>query len=366
MPTVRDVLEALEILAPKRFAFGFDKVGLQIGDPNLAVTKAVVSLDRSQAAVNRAVETGAQLLVSHHPLIWEPLKAVTTESHAGATAHALIRQNISFIAAHTNWDSAKGGVNDTLAELLGLQNIKPFGEAAAVAQLKVVIFAPSADADKIIDAATEAGAGQIGLYSRCAFTSDGTGTYIGNEDSNPTVGQALQVERTNEVRIEMVLPMAKQRAVSKAIRKIHPYEEPALDFFQLADFPEQPIGRMGSLNETLTLRELAQHVQATLTHVTSSWGDPAKTIKRVAVCGGAADDDWRSAQRAGADVLITGEVKQHVGMEASESGFCIMAAGHYATEHPGCIKLAVDLRKRLPAIEWEVFEPKEGQAGRPF
>ena len=204
--TVGEILQQLDVIAPARFAFSFDKIGLQVGERNGRVTKAVVSLDRSLAAAQFAVTQGAQLLLCHHPLIWEPLTAITDESYAGKTALFLIRNGINFIAAHTNWDAAQGGVNDTLASLLGLENVRPFGEAASVQQLKLVVFAPSENARAVIDAASSAGAGTIGLYTRCAFMNEGVGTFYSGEGSDPTIGKVGELTETSEVRIETVLP----------------------------------------------------------------------------------------------------------------------------------------------------------------
>ncbi len=366
MPTVREVLEVLEELAPSRFAFPFDKVGLQIGDPSATVTNAVVSLDRSLAAVQYAAEIGAEFLLCHHPLIWDPLKTVTTETHAGKTAISLIKNNIAFAAAHTNWDSAQGGINDVLASLLHLQDVRSFGYAAAVSALKLTVFVPEPDVDKVIDTASAAGAGVIGLYRRCAFTSKGVGTFLAEEGSNPAIGRIGQAERVDEVRVEMVLPAAAKEAVAAALRAAHPYEEPAMDFLLLADTAEQPASRIGHLESPVSLRQFVANVNAALATTSLAWGAPDRLVSQVAICGGAADDEWVSAQANGADVFLTGEVRQHIGLEASESGFAVIAAGHYATEHPGSAALCEALKSRMREIEWHVFEPKPGASGRPF
>jgi len=362
--TVGEVLQQLELIAPARFAFSFDKIGLQIGERSARVTKAVVSLDRSFAAAQYAASRGAHLLLCHHPLIWDPLTAVTDGSYAGRTALFLVRNGISFIAAHTNWDAASGGVNDTLASLLDLQNVRPFGEAAVQEQLKLVVFAPSNATREIIDAASSAGAGTIGLYTRCAFMHPGTGTFYSGEGSDPTVGQVGELTETREVRIEMVLPLSARVAVAEAVRKAHSYEEPALDFFRLSENEEMPIGRLGELRTSYSLAEFCKRVDAVLGTRCLAWGQGS--VRNVAVVGGAAADEWKAAQMAGADVLVTGEVPQHLALEASESGFSMIAAGHYATEHPGCVQLAKTIRDKVPEVEWVVFEPAPGVAGRPL
>jgi dinuclear metal center YbgI/SA1388 family protein len=359
-------MEALERLAPRRYAFSFDKVGLQVGDPSAELTTGVVSLDRSLGAVAFTAEHSAQMLVAHHPLIFEPLATVLQTSHTGRTVLELARKNIAFAAAHTNWDSARGGVNDALASIFGLADVKPFGSAASVKRLKVVVFCPEDAVEKLIDAASEAGAGQIGEYSRCVFTSPGTGTFLGSGDSNPAIGEAGQIEDAPEVRLEMVLPEARARAVAKAIRRVHPYEEPAFDFFLLQADEEQPAGRVGLLPNPMPLQELAALSDERLHTRSWAWGDPGRLIRRVAVVGGAADGEWRDARGAGADVLITGEVKQHVGLEAAEEGFALIGAGHYATEQPGCAALRDRLAAEMPEVEWLLYAPEPGFSGRPI
>lgn len=169
----------------------------------------------------------------------------------------------------------------------------------------------------------------------------------------------------DEMRIEMVCLSHLIADVSKAIRQAHPYEEPAFDIYPLKPGKGQEAGRIGHLPKPMSVKEFAHYVDGALATRSLTWGERNQTIRTVAVVGGAADGEWERAQAAGADILVTGEVKQHVALEASESNFAIMAAGHYATEHPGTASLAVKMGELVPEVEWLVFEPKPGQAGRP-
>jgi dinuclear metal center YbgI/SA1388 family protein len=354
--TIRQILTALEPIAPHRYAYKFDKVGLQVGDLDAKVTRAVVSMDRSLGAVRFAAASQAQLLLAHHPLIFDPIETVDSRSHVGRTILELAKSEIAFIAAHTNWDCARGGINDTLAGLLGLTEVRFFGTAPDVSNLKLVTFCPYDSADSIVDALSEAGAGVIGAYSRCAFTNVGSGQYIDPQSAS---------HKVDEVRIEMVLPATAAEAITKALQKAHPYEEPAFDLLVLKDAPEQPIGRIGRLESAMTLGAFAAHVDSALQTRSWVWGDPTRSIEKVAAVGGAADDEWMNAQRAGADVLVTGEVKQHIALEAAESGFALIAAGHYATENPGTMALRARMEASVPDVEWLAFEPTAGFHGRP-
>lgn len=366
MTTVGDVVAAIEGIAPLHWGLPGDRLGLQIGDPSAAVERGVIALDASMGAVRRSVEARAKILVCHHPVIWEPLKTLVGDSPTGCKVATLVRNEIAFVAAHTNWDAAMGGINDTLAGRLSLTDVAPFGSSASRERLKVSVFVPQESAEPMLDALAAAGAGEIGRYRRCAFAVSGTGTFVGREGTRPTVGEAGRVERVQEVRLEAVLPAARRSAVEGAIRSAHPYEEPAYDFFRLSDEPELPLGRVGNLEGETRLGDFAGAVDRALETRCLTWGNPDRIVRRVAVCGGAADDEWQAAKAAGADVLVTGEVKQHLGLEAAESDFGIVAAGHYATEHPGCAALRDRLAQALPAVAWTLFVPSSGESGRPF
>lgn len=365
MATVADVLAALERLAPARFTLPGDRVGLMVGDRRADVRKAVVALDISAAAVAYAKSVGAELLVTHHPLFFDPLRDVDAGTYGGGIVTSLVRSGIANVAAHTNWDAAKGGINDTLAERLGVRNAVPCGVAAMVERVKIVVYVPRGLTDALLDAMAAAGAGGIGNYRRCGFYADGTGTFQPLAGANPAIGTVGDVTSVSEVRLEMLTYPAQVDAVVAALRQAHPYEEPAYDLIPLRPETEMPLGRVGELPRPMSLREFAAHCDRALSTRTWTWGSE-RTVRRVAVCGGSASDEWGAAQRAGADVLVTGEVKQHHGLQAAESGFALLAAGHYATEHPGCETLAAKLAEALPPVIWETFEPAPGTGGRPW
>lgn len=366
MAYVQEILDALDRVAPSRLAFSWDKIGLQVGSRDTLVERAVVSLDRSRGAILYAVEENAQLLLTHHPLIFDPLPSVTADTYEGRAIQTLMFYGISHVSAHTNWDAATGGINDTLASLLGLTDVRSFGSSAGADELKLVVFAPTDSADSIVDACAQAGAGAIGNYRRCAFLGQGQGTYEAGPDANPAIGNAGERSTVEEARIEMVCHSSLVNPVVRALRSAHPYEEPAFDLIPLKTGYGQAMGRIGALAEPLSLQEFAARVDSTLGTRSQAWGRPEKHIQNVAVVGGAADGEWQKAKSAGADVLVTGEVKQHVALEAADSGFAILASGHYATEHPGCSSLRDRMAEEVPDVEWSLFEPEPGYHGRPL
>lgn len=364
MAQVADVLRALEALAPPAFAYANDRIGLQVGDPEQSVSKALVCLDASRPAIAEAIATGCQLIVAHHPVIWDPIKRLVRGDGDGERAWALARAGISLMAAHTNWDAARDGVNDELAQRVGLTDGEPFGTGTARPRWKLVVFVPRAHGAAVLDALAQAGAGKVGNYDRCAFVQEGMGTFRPLDGANPTVGQVGVVQQVIEDRIELVVADDRKSAVESALRAIHPYETPAFDWVRLAEEVPMPIGRIGNLPQPVALSTLASHVGTGLGTKCWTWGPPNHLVERVAVVGGSGGSEWSAAWRAGAQVLLTGEVRHNEAVAATDAGMALMAAGHYATEQPGVEVLARHLTNGISNVAWTVYAPPLGEGGR--
>lgn len=362
MSLVKDIHKVLNQIAPPELALSDDPIGLQCGSENQSVESIIVSLDPSLGALDFCLSRNSQLLISHHALIYRPLRTLIWEE--ALPLKRAIEHNISVLVAHTNWDAAPGGINDTLANRLGLVDISSLGPSSVNPQLKLVTFLPSEYLEEIVDALSSAGAGEIGLYRRCAFYHPGTGTYEPQKGSNPMVGNVGSREFVEELRLEMVLPASKREIVESALLDAHPYDEPAFEFYLLANSPGIGIGRIGQLPSSLSPFELQNHISDTLTTSVKRYGGCSKVL-RVAIVGGSGGDMWEVAQKAGAHALITGEVRHHEGLAAAGSGFCIYEAGHYSTEQPGMESLAHRLRESLPDVEVFIYEPNPGENGRP-
>ncbi len=269
MPSVSDVLHTIETFAPTRWAFSFDKVGLQVGRLNSEIERAIVSLDWSKELLGFAKSVGANLVVCHHPIIWEPLTEITEKTRSAQMTLNFAENGIAMIACHTNWDAAPGGINDTLASVLGIKKVVPFGS------------------------------------------------------SSERIGNDIQ-------------------------------------------YPDMPIGRIGELDTPVAFSEFVIKAESLLETNSVAWGDPKRIVSKVAIIGGAADSEWQSALDAGADVFLTGEVKQDRAVDAVASGLCIVAAGHYATEQPGMATFQKKIAQLMPEIRWSLFVPEPGFAGRPI
>lgn len=365
MRTVRDVLDALERVAPAELALDWDNVGLQIGDPSATVARATVALDASASAVCHALESGSQLLLTHHPLLFSPPKSIHTGRGTGAILASAARGRINVLAAHTNWDHAEDGLNDELARVLELRDVTPFGDGPEIALATLVVYTPTGTEERLIEAMSNAGAGAIGHYRRCAFVSHGWGTFEPIEGANPHIGRVGRRESVEEARIKMVLPLSRKNAVIAAMRAAHPYEEVAHSLLPIIGGLKRPAGRIGALPRPSRREAFLDLLRERLGTTPLAWGG-AEVVRRVALVGGAADSEWSAALAAGADAFVTGEVKHHNALAASEAGLLVASAGHYATENPGMAYLARRMAAELPEIAWEHWSPNEGQAGKPW
>ncbi|MCG9895354.1 MAG: Nif3-like dinuclear metal center hexameric protein [Fimbriimonadaceae bacterium] len=363
-PTVGDVCRLIDSWAPPHLAYPWDRHGLQLGDPSAPAGRVMVSLDSDLTAIEATIQSGCGMLVVHHPLIWEPLKTLTEDAPRSRTILAAARAGLAVYGTHTAWDCAPNGLNDSLLQALHLCPAGAFGSDSGAAALTMVVHTSAESADAVVDAASQAGAGRIGGYERCAFQSPGEGTFLGGAETSPVVGQAGRVERVPEVRIEMVLPAAIRSRVEAAVRAAHPYEEPSIQFLQRAGSGGHPIGRLGR-TEPIPLGLFAANAADALETREQIWG-AEKPVGLIAVIGGAGGGEWWAAQAAGADVLLTGEVKHDEGVAAVEAGFAVVALGHEATEQPGMRHLAARLMDAgVQAVCHEPGPHRHGRCGLP-
>ena len=365
---VRDVIAVVDRLAPFALAEPWDHVGLQVGAPGdelrcgSAGTADVppvvlVALEVDDAVLDEAGRLGAGVVVSHHPLIFDPLERLSDDSEAGRLVLRAAREGVAVIAAHTSLDKARGGMADVIAELLDLEAVVPLAPAAADA-LKLVGFVPADDADLVRKALFAAGAGVIGEYEHCSWSVGGQGTFFGREGADPAAGVAGRDETVDEVRVEVVFPRRLRRRVTGAYVAAHPYEEPAYDVVPLEnEIASLGLGRVGALPAATTLAALAADVAAVLRLPSVRYaGDGTREIRRVAVLPGSGAEAIARGVAQVADVLITGDVKYHEARAAQAQGLALIDAPHGVTEQEGVLRWAERLRDALgPAASVETF-----------
>jgi len=331
---VRDVHEILEAWAPKEIAWERDNVGLQVGSMLRRVQKILVSLDVTDEVVREAREKKIDLIISHHPLLFHPVKSVCGEDRVGRLIHELARNKISLYAAHTNLDFAEGGVSFALAGRLGLRNLD-FLQKDQFVLKKVVVFVPADHVESVTAAMADAGAGRIGQYDHCSFRTPGTGTFRPLRGAKPFIGKKGRLEKVEEVRLEMVVPSWKLDAVVHAMRRSHPYDEVAYDVYDLSNpSASHGSGAIGELPGEMLLSKFLEHLTRTLRVPGLRFrGNLRGKIKRVAACGGSGSGYLQEAIRQGADAFVTADVSYHVFQE-SDGRVALIDTGHFETEQP--------------------------------
>lgn len=341
-----DVVALLEQLHPPAWAESWDAVGLVLGDPAAEVRRVLLAVDPVEAVAAEALEGGYDLLLTHHPLWLRGTTSVAATTPKGRLATALVRAGCGLFVAHTNADVADPGVSDALADTLGLRDLRPLAPRPAEPLDKLVVFVPTTDADRLLDALAADGAGAIGDYERCAWQTTGTGTFRPLAGASPSIGQVGRIETVDETRLEVVLPREHRSRVLRAMRAVHPYEEPAYDVLELAAVDgRRGLGRVGELPEPLTLRALTDRAAAVLPATVwgvRSAGDPDLVVRTLAVCGGSGDSLLGQAARSGAQAYLTADLRHHPASEAPE-GLGLLDAAHWATEWPWLAGLATRL-----------------------
>lgn len=349
--TVRDVWRALDDHFPFAHRADWDNVGILLGDPGAPVRSVLVALDATPAVLSTLRRRPADLLVTHHPVVFRPLPAIRPDRPEAAAAYALLRAGVAAISAHTNADVAPRGVSHAMARRLGLRGIRPLipGEPSSDA-CKVVVFVPGSHADAVLAAAAGAGAARIGDYQRCSFRSEGTGTFLPREGADPYLGAPGREERVPEVRLETVAAGSLLPAVLRAVRAAHPYEEPAIDVVPLRGAAlGGGVGAVGDLPGPEPLADALERVRGALR---PSWvrvaGPRRKTVRRVAIVGGSGAEFAGAAREAGADLYVTGDVKYHQALEAEAAGMPVADIGHGSGERWILPEFRRVLRARFP------------------
>ncbi|HNQ23661.1 MAG TPA: Nif3-like dinuclear metal center hexameric protein [Phycisphaerae bacterium] len=350
-----EVCTALEALAPPALAQSWDNVGLLAGDATATVDRVLCCIDLTDVVLDEALGRRCQLIVTYHPPIFRPIIALRARS-AGmeALVWRCIRHGVALYAPHTALDAAEGGTNDVLAELCGLtvteplEYVEPEGERAC----KLIVFVPPVHVEAVADAMFAAGAGHIGAYSRCSFRTPGQGTFFGDETTQPAVGERGKLEYVDEIRLETVVPAPAVPAVVAALRRAHPYEEPAFDVYPLKPALVRGIGRMGTLPKPVSLGALARRLRrATGATVVQLVGDPDHIVTRAVVAVGSAGSLPLRAATSADDVIVTGEIRHHDALTIHRQGCTAIALGHWASERPVLPSLARRLMAACPGLD---------------
>ncbi|RIX35364.1 Nif3-like dinuclear metal center hexameric protein [Corynebacterium falsenii] len=344
---------------PPHLAEDWDAVGLICGDPEEPADRVVFALDCTDEVADAAIDSGAQMLIVHHPLLLRGVTSVPANSPKGRIIHKLIRNNVALFAAHTNADSARPGVNDRLAEILGVTPGRPLRPIPQPMD-KWGFTVPVSDATRVTSAIFATGAGRQGDYEEAGFSFTVTGQFTPVEGAQPHIGTVGQKQTVEERRVEFIAPKALRSKVREALLEAHPYEEPAFDVVETDPGPSDlGIGRVGELDTPMTLREFTDRVADRLP--TTRWGvraagDPDAMIRTVAVASGAGDSFLTQVAGMEVDCFVTSDLRHHPVDEHLRMGGCpVIDTAHWASEFPWC-QQAADMIARETGAETTVLE----------
>lgn len=361
--TVGDIRRIMDGAYPPALAESWDKVGLICGDPEEPVHRIALALDCTQEVAERAVETGVDMLIVHHPLLLRGVTSVAADEPKGRVLHTLIRGGVALFAAHTNADSARPGVNDRLAELVGISAGRPIAPRFPGALDKWGVHVPAADAGMLSTALFDAGAGAIGDYRECAFEIEGTGQFTPVAGADPTAGRIGERFRAPELRIEFVAPRRMRGGLTEVLRANHPYEEPAFDIVEMQPGGDLAtaygLGRVGELPAPMRLADFVQQVADQLPETVwgvRATGDPDQLVSRVAVSSGSGDSFLDEVIKLGVDVYVTSDLRHHPVDEYLRSGGpAVIDTAHWASEFPWTSQAQEILSAAAPELDIRVL-----------
>lgn len=344
---LRDIISALEQWAPPVYQESFDNSGLIVGDPDAEVFSAMVALDCIESVVDEAIEKRVDVVIAHHPIVFSGLKKFTGSTYVERTVMKAIKHGVAIYAIHTNLDNVAHGVNQHLAQLLGLSNLKVLAPKSGLLE-KLVVFVPREHAEVVRAAMFASGGGVIGDYSECSFSLTGDGTFMPGENTDPFVGQRGTRHTEAEERVEVIVHAHLVPQVIAAMRGAHPYEEVACDRYALNnDLSIVGSGMMGVLPEPTKLYDFLDVVKSQLSaQVVRHTAESNNMVQRIAVCGGSGFFLLGAARKAGAEVFLTSDVKYHQFFDAD--GITLIDVGHWESEHRTVELIASYLNDKFP------------------
>lgn len=364
MPTMRDLIQACEQIAPLNLAEAWDNVGLLLGSDDEPVEGPVIlTIDLTSNVTDEVLDLKAGAVIAYHPPIFQPITRLGNADRLGRNLLRLARAGVSVFSPHSALDATPGGLNDWFVNGLGSGDVRALRlrtSETRSSRVKIVTFVPESHVDQIRNALATAGAGRVGDYELCSFSIAGTGTFLGREGTSPTVGSAGQLESVPEVRLEMICPASSEAIAVETLREFHPYEEPAFDLYDLRPTPARGsgAGRRVMLDRATTAAELADRLKAFLgidrLKLAMPMGDERKPIRSIGVCVGAGGELADAAIESGCDVFITGEMRHHEVLSILRRGTGVFLCGHTNTERGYLPVLRDRLRELMPEVSFVV------------
>ncbi len=366
--TVAQLVHLLDRLAPPRLAESWDNVGLQIGNRNWPVSKVWTALDPLPEVVAGACDNGVDLLVTHHPLFFKPVTRIDCASPLGRIAEMALSRQLAIYSAHTNLDSVAGGVNDVLAERMGLGKVRVLAGAGDAGMCKLAVFVPGNHVKAILETLFALDAGRMGNYSCCTFRCEGIGTFLPGVGASPAIGRTGALTEVQENRIEILVARDDLGSVVDAVKQVHPYEVMAYDVYPLAVPDHQTgLGRVGELAAPLPLEAFAAQLKAALNLSTLKVaGQAGMVVETVAVCSGSGASLLPAAIASGAQAYVSGDLGYHTARDAQQAGIGLIDIGHFGSEHLVVDVLAASIRDAIKASGLSATVEAAGMETDPF
>jgi len=365
---LRQIVDLLEAEYPSSWVVSGDRCGWELGHPQSPIDTILVALETTPATVQEARERQAQLLLTHHPLLYRPPATLREDEPVAHLVSELIRAGVALVSCHTNLDVAPGGINDYLAQRLGLSQVAVLSPTAWDACHKLAVFVPLGYEDRVRQALGEAGLGVIGRYAHCSFACRGQGTYVPLAGARPFQGEVAGLSRAAESRLEMLAPESRLQEALARLREVHPYEEVAYDLYPL-HHPGLPLGlgRVGDWPEPRAFSQVLTLIKEIFrVETVRLWGRPPEQVRRVALCSGSGGDLIETARGQGAQLYLTGEVRHHQVPPGDFQDFAVAEVGHYASEAVFMPPWAQRLEGLLQQAGLEVQVKAAAAAAAPF
>jgi len=330
---IKDIIKVIEKIAPLRLAEKWDNTGMQVGHNDWPVQNIWVALDPLPEVIDAACQNKVDLLITHHPLIFQPIKSVDFSTSTGSIIQKACQHKLAIISAHTNYDNAQNGMNDILSSKIGLKSLKVLN-ALHSTLYKLVIFLPVEYETAVLNSFFETTAGVIGKYSCCSFRSKGKGTFKPHYLAKPFIGKSNEISNVEEVRLETIVKENDLEDVINQIKKVHPYEKMAYDVYKILDLDSlEGTGRVGKLENNTKLSSFALEIKKklNLSYVNYA-GNPDLIIEKVAVCAGSGASLLNHFFSSGAQVYVSGDFKYHDARAVQASNLGLIDIGHFASE----------------------------------
>ncbi|MBC7472727.1 MAG: Nif3-like dinuclear metal center hexameric protein [Candidatus Sericytochromatia bacterium] len=328
---ISEIVKFLEDLAPIEYSLDWDNSGLQVGELNKEIKKVGIALTPTVKIIEEAISKGCNLLITHHPLIFRAIKSINTNQPIGKSIELALKNDLTIYTLHTNFDSVSTGLNYTIAKDLGLDNIDILSESGNIEMLKLVTFVPEEYTLKVVNAISEAGAGNVGKFSHRSYIAAGIATFAQGDNK---IEDLETPNKESEDRLEIVVPKNKLKQVINALNESHPYDEVVYDLYKLENNKETyGIGTIGEFYTPFKLAEIIKMIKRNLNISNLTYvGESNKMIEKVAICTGSGCDFMKLAKNKGADLYITGDIKYHTAIDAQEIDMALIDASHYSTE----------------------------------